>query len=123
MNQELYDYYMGKEEPNKSCLLVLRDIILEQDEHISESLKWSSPCFSYKNKMFCFLMIDKKLQVPYILMVEGHRLDFPELDQGNRTRMKVLPINPSEDLPIKAIEKILQSAIDLYRNGLIKTKS
>jgi hypothetical protein len=122
MNQELHDYYLKKEEPNKSCLLVLRDIILEQDENISKSLKWNSPCFSYKNKMFCFLMIDKKLKEPYILMVEGARIDFPELDQGTRTRMKVLNIDPNTDLPIELIENILQSAIDLYRNGVIKTK-
>lgn len=49
-------------------------------------------------------------------MVEGARLDFPELDQGNRTRMKVLNIDPEEDLPIKLIVNILQSALDLYRD-------
>ncbi|RYM34145.1 DUF1801 domain-containing protein [Brumimicrobium glaciale] len=123
MSQEPHNYYLKKEEPNKSCLLVLRDIILEQDENISESLKWNSPCFSYKNKMFCFLMIDKKLKEPYILMVEGARIDFPELDQGTRTRMKVLNIDPNTDLPIDLIENILQSALDLYRNGVIKTKN
>ena len=122
MSQEIQDYYLNKEEPNKSCLLVLRDIILEQDENISESLKWNSPCFSYKNKMFSFLMIDKKTKEPYLLMVEGLRLDFPELDQGNRTRMKTLAIDPNLDLPIELINSILQSAIELYRNGTIKTK-
>ncbi len=122
MNENLHDYYMNKEEPNKSCLLVLRDIILEQDENVSESIKWNSPCFSYKNRMFCFLMIDKKTNEPYLLMVEGIRLDFPELDQGNRTRMKTLAVDPTKDLPIKTIEKILQSALDLYRNGVVKVK-
>lgn len=123
MNQQLQEYYLNKEEPIKSCLLVLRDIIIEQDEHISESIKWSSPCFSYKKKMFCFLMTDKKTKQPYILMVEGNRLEFPELDQGTRTRMKVLNIDPTKDLPIELIKDILQSAIDLYRMDVIKTKS
>src|SRR5690554_7337932 len=68
MNEKLHDYYMNKEEPNKSCLFVLRDIILEQDEQITESIKWNSPCFSYKNRMFCFFMIDKKTNQPYLLM-------------------------------------------------------
>lgn len=122
MNEKLHDYYMNKEEPNKSCLFVLRDIILEQDEQITESIKWNSPCFSYKNRMFCFLMIDKKTNKPYLLMVEGLRLDFPELDQGNRTRMKTLNIDPTKDLPIKTIERILDSALDLYKKGIIPTK-
>jgi hypothetical protein len=122
MSEQLYNFFLNKSELNKICLFVLRDIILEQDEHVSESIKWNSPCFSYKNKMFCFLMVDKKTDQPYILMVEGIRLDFPELEQGNRTRMKVLYINPAKDIPIKKIENILQSALDLYRDGVIKTK-
>jgi len=122
MMQEPHVFYFKSAEPNKSCLLVLRDIILEQDEHITESIKWNSPCFSYKNKMFCFLMIDKKNNKPYILIVEGHRLDFPELEQGNRTRMKSLSINPNKDIPIKKLEKILQTTLDFYRSGVVKTK-
>jgi hypothetical protein len=122
MSEQLYNFFLNKSELNKICLFVLRDIILEQGEHVSESIKWNSPCFSYKNKMFCFLMVDKKTDQPYILMVEGIRLDFPELEQGNRTRMKVLYINPAKDIPIKKIENILQSALDLYRDGVIKTK-
>lgn len=122
MNEKLQDYYLKLEEPNKSCMLVLRDIILEQDENVSETRKWNSPCFCFKNRMFCFLMIDKKTKEPYVLMVEGARLDFPELDQGKRTRMKVLNIDPNKDLPIELIEDIFQGALDLYRNGVIKTK-
>lgn len=122
MSRDKHDFYFNIEEPNRSCLLVLRDIILEQDEHVSESIKWNSPCFSYKNKMFCFLMIDKKTKEPYVLIVEGHRLDFPELEQGTRTRMKSLSINPNKDIPIKMVEKILQTTLDLYRNSVVKTK-
>lgn len=122
MNDNLQSYYLRKEEAIKSCLLALRDVILEQDEHVSETRKWNSPCFCYKNKMFCFLMVDKKNNYPYLLMVEGARLDFPELVQGNRTRMKTLAVDPTVDIPIKTIERILNSALDLYRKGIIPTK-
>lgn len=122
MNENLQDYYLNLEEPNKSCMLALRDIILEQDDNVRETRKWNSPCFCYKNRMFCFLMVDKKLQEPYVLMVEGHRLDFPELIQGDRKRMKTLPIDPNADLPIDLINSILQNAVEFYRNGTIKVK-
>jgi len=55
-------------------------------------------------------------------MVEGKHLDHPALKQGDRTRMKVLYVNPHKDLPIKTIENILQKALDLYRSGIIKIK-
>lgn len=122
MIEQLHDYYLNKEEPNKSCLFALRDIILNQDINITEMQKWGMPCFCYKKKMFCYLWIDKKTDKPYILMVEGKYLDHPDLEEGNRTRMKILRINPNKDLPIKIIESILQKALDLYRTGIIKLK-
>ena len=122
MIEELHNYYLNKEEPNKSCLLALRSIILAQDTNITETQKWGMPCFCYKKKMFCYLWTDKKTNEPYILMVEGKYLDQPELEEGNRSRMKILKINPNNDLPIKTIETVLQKALDLYRNGTIKIK-
>jgi hypothetical protein len=33
----------------------------------------------------------------------------------NRSRIKIFLINPAEDIPIKKIQEILNSAIELYR--------
>lgn len=122
MNQELDTYYLNKSEPNRSCLLTLRDIILRQDENVSETRKYGMPCFCYKKKMFCYLWTDKKTDEPYILMVEGKHLNHPQLEEGNRSRMKIFRINPNEDLPIDTINKLLNSALNLYKNGVIKVK-
>lgn len=122
MAEELHNYYLNKEEPNKSCLLALRSIILEQDPDITETRKWGMPCFCYKKKMFCYLWTDKKTDRPYILMVEGKHLDHPELEEGDRSRMKIFNVNPDKDLPVETIEDMLQKALDLYRTGIIKIK-
>ena len=122
MVEQLHNYYLNKEEPNKSCLLALRSIILDQDTNVTETQKWGMPCFCYKKKMFCYLWTDKKTDEPYILMVEGKYLDYPELEEGERSRMKIFRVNPNKDLPIKTIENILQKALDLYRKGTIKIK-
>lgn len=122
MIEELYNYYLGQEEPQKSCLLTLRDIILKQDTDISETVKYGMPCFCYKKRAFCYLWIDSKTNEPYILFVEGNSLDIPELETGNRSRMKILRINPIEDLPLTLIVSSLNEALDLYRNGTIIIK-
>jgi hypothetical protein len=122
MFTELQNFYLKKEEPNKSCLLALRSIILDQDNNITETQKWGMPCFCYKKKMLCYLWTDKKTDEPYILMVEGKYLDHPELEEGKRSRMKIFRVSPNKDLPIKTIESILQEALDLYRTGEIKIK-
>ncbi len=122
MLDKLQNYYLNQKEPNKSCLLALRSIILDQDTDITETQKWGMPCFCYQKKMFCYLWTDKKTDEPYILMVEGQRLDHPKLETGDRSRMKIFRINPTDDLPIEAIMEILKQALDLYRTGVIKTK-
>lgn len=120
MIREIDRYYYSKEEPVQGCLLTLRSIILEQDPEISETRKWSMPCFTYKKKMFCFLWTEKNTNEPYILMVEGNSLNHPLLEKGERSRMKILRIRPSADIPIKTVKTILNDALDLYRKGTIK---
>lgn len=113
-------YYLDKEEPNRSCLLALRSIILQQDAHITETRKYGMPCFCYRKKMFCYLWTDKKTDEPYILMVEGKHLDHPLLEEGNRSRMKIFRVDPNADMDIGTIIWLLNTALDLYRNGIIK---
>lgn len=115
------NFYLTKEEPNKSCLLALRSIILKHDVQIIETQKYGMPCFCYKNKMFCYLWVNKKTNEPYLLFVEGKHLNHPSLETGNRARMKTFPINATKDIPKETIVLLLKNALDLYRNGIIKT--
>lgn len=100
----------------------MRDIVRKADEEVEETIKYGSPCFVYRGRAFCYLWKDKKTNEPYFLMVEGMRLDHPMLEAGDRKRMKILRVSPSEDLPVEAINSVLNEALDLYRNGLIETK-
>ena len=121
MIREIDRYYYEIDEPARSCLLALRSIILEQDPEVVETRKWSSPCFTFRKRMFCFLSTYKKSGDPYLLFVEGIRLTHPSLEAGNRKRMKILRVDPEKDLPLRTIQSILKDALDLYRNGVIKT--
>ena len=109
------DFYIDKDEPNKSCLLTMRNIILNCDKDITETRKYGMPCFCYKGKMFCYLWVDKITTEPYFLFVEGKRLKHPELEIGNRSRMKIFRINARKDLPLKTISLILNDALELYK--------
>ena len=73
--------------------------------------------------MFCYLWVHKKYQLPYIGIVEGKKLDHPDLIIEKRSRMKIMLFDPNKDLPIMTIEAILQQAINLYKTGKIKLKN
>lgn len=119
--KEIDQFYHKTEEPNKSCFIALRKLILEQDPLLTETIKYGMPCFCYKKKICCYLWKDKKTHWPYILFVEGKLLNEKELEKGNRSKMKTFSVNPSEDLPLETIERLLQCALDLYRSGTIKS--
>jgi len=45
MLSELDQFYVEKEEPFRSCMLGLRDIILSIDDHITAEWKYKLPFF------------------------------------------------------------------------------
>ena len=114
MYQTPEEFYLDKQEPVQSCLYALRDIILGWNGELRETLKYGMPCFVYRKKQFCYLWTDKKTGEPYLLMVEGNRINHPALVQGDRKRMKILPVDPAKDIPVDTITQILDKALTFY---------
>lgn len=108
MDQELF---LRLSEENRACLLALRQIILKSDVAISETKKYGMPCFIYKNKALCYLWFDAKTKEPYILFVDGNKLNHPFLESGGRKRMKILRVDAKKDLNVKVITNVLSTAL------------
>jgi Domain of unknown function (DU1801) len=123
MVNDLDNFYLQQEEPVKSCLLALREIILAQDKDITVAWKYGMPFFCYKGKMFCYLWVHKKLHQPYLGIVEGKHIHHPELVMEKRSRMKTMLFDAGKDLPIKTIKAIIKEAVGLYKTGVVKLKA
>jgi len=115
MLRPIDNYFLQKEEPVKSCLQFLREHILKQDIHITEAWKYGMPFFCYNGKMFCYLWVHKKWLQPYIGIVEGKKINHPDLIVEKRARMKILLLDPNKNLPMKKINAILKDVISLYK--------
>jgi len=116
------NFYISRNEPNKSCFLALREIILAAHSEIHETVKYGMPCFCFKNKAMCYLWKNKKTNEPYVLFVEGKLLEHPKLEQGDRKRMKVFRVNPNADIDIESLSVCLELALNLFLAGTIQTK-
>ena len=114
MLEELDHWYDSKEEPNRSCLQAMRYWILEFDQDIAEAWKYRMPMFTYKGKMFCYLWLDKKTNLPYLGIVKGEYINHPMLKQEKRKKMKVLDLSPEQDFPLDTISEIFQEAMKHY---------
>lgn len=108
---EIDNFSPNQLEPNQSCLMALREIILSQNEYISEVWQYQMPFFFYQDKRFCYLWVDKKTNQPYLGVVDGNQINHPDFIQEKRAKMKIMQFDPAEDLPIETIEEVLQMAI------------
>jgi hypothetical protein len=110
----LDNYFLQHAEPTKSCMQFMREHILKLDDNIAETWKYGMPIFCYKGKMMCYLWVHKKLLLPYLGIVEGKRIDHPDLIIEKRARMKILLIDPNKDLPMALIDGILTDVLQIY---------
>jgi len=107
-------YFLYKEEPEKSYLLALREIILAYNKNITPAWKYGMPFFCYKGKMFCYLWTHKKYKQPYIGFVEGNKMHHPQLIQEKRARMKIILLDPNKDIPLRTIRALLKETLAIY---------
>jgi len=111
--QEIDSFYLNLPEPNRGCMLSLRHILSNCHPDITQEWKYRLPFFYLRGKMFCYLWVDKKTKHPYIGFTDGGKMSHPLLVQGDRKRMKILLIDPEEDVPIKTLQKVLDEALEL----------
>lgn len=115
MLRPIDNYFLQKEDPIKSCLQFLRNFILNQDEHFTEKWQYGMPFYYYKDKRICYLWVHKKYQQPYLGIVEGKKINHPDLLQEKRAKMKILMIDPVKNIPVKKLNQILKELLSFYK--------
>ena len=118
MLREIDTYFVQQNDPVKSCLQALRGYILQFDENITEVWRHNMPFYNYNGKRFCYIWLHKKKAQPYIGLVDGKSIIHPTLIAEKRSRMKILLIDPNEDLPLNTINLILLMAINLVEKNI-----
>ncbi len=116
MLRPIDNWFLQQEEPAKSCLEFLRIHIPSIDNRITEEWKYGLPFYYINGKMLCYLWTNKKTGQPYIGFADGNKMDFPELIQEKRSRMKIFMIDAEKDLPVKKITLLLKVAIEILES-------
>lgn len=115
MLRPIDQYFLKQEEPLKSTLIYLRDYIIACDKTFREKWEYSMPFYYYGDKRICYLWVHKKWNQPYLGIVEGNRNLHPDLIAEKRAKMKILLLDPFQDLPLSKIRDILGTAISFYK--------
>ena len=76
---------------------------------------YNMPFYCYKGKMFYYLWINKKTNQPYVGVVDGYKMNHPVLVADKRSRMKIIPLDAGDDIPVEIINEILKMAIEFHQ--------
>ena len=123
MLRPIDEYFSALPEPQKSCMEYLRMLLSGYNIDLTEEWKYRMPMYYYKGKMFCYLWIHKTHKYPYIGFIDGLLMDEPLLIQEKRARIKILPIDPLQDIPVETITELLSEATALRDNSTPKNKT
>lgn len=112
MLNPLENYFLQQPEPHQSCMIYLRSWLKDQGR--TELYKFSTAFYNYKEEMFCYLSVRAKDKKLYIGFVKGYKMKHPSLKKEGRKQIKVVYLNPDEDLPLKTLKEVISEAKQLY---------
>ncbi len=111
MLNQLDNFFFSLDEPERGCLLFIRQFILDHDPDISEQWKFNTPFFYYKGKWMCYIPYNRKTKVIYISFVNGNKITHKKLLSEGRKQTKVFYLDANKDVDIKSLKNILSLAI------------
>lgn len=111
MLNQLDNFFFSLDEPERGCLLFIRQFILKHDPGISEQWKFNTPFYYYKGKWMSYISFHKKTKVIYIGFVHGYKLKHKKLLSEGRKQVKVFYLDPNKDLDIRSLRSIFAQAI------------
>jgi hypothetical protein len=104
-------YFQKQHEPARSTLIWLRDHIKKQHAELDEKWRYGMPFFDLDGRMFCYLWCASSTGTPYIGFVDGAIIEHPALVQGDRKRMKIFQVDPTQDAPMEMLNEVLACAV------------
>jgi hypothetical protein len=107
------NYFITLDEPHRSCLLYLRNFILQFSDKITEERKNNTPFYYVNGKWFAHISYHPKTKEIHVSFVDGNKIEHPKLVSEGRKKMKIFYIDPSVDIDIKSLNTIMKMAISL----------
>jgi hypothetical protein len=101
-NPDVDIWFEEKQHPLEEAMQTVRDVALAADPRITESIKWSTPTYSYKGNIFSFNPAKKFVS---LLFHTGAQIpgDHPGLE-GDTETARVMRFGDVEDVRARADE-------------------
>ena len=103
-NPEVDAWFEAKQHPMEAAMQAVRKVTLEADSRITESIKWSTPTYSYQGNIFSFNPAKKFVS---LLFHTGAQIpgDHPALE-GDTETARVMRFSDDDDVERRAGELV-----------------
>ena len=100
---EVDSWFSVLDHPLKEAMLLVRQVVLEADQRLSESIKWSSPTFAFKGNLASFQ--PKAKQFVSLMFHRGSEIpgDHPGLD-GDAPLVRIMRFRDEADVEARRAE-------------------
>lgn len=118
INPKVDEYLQKKNHPMTAEIQRVREIILETDSSVEETIKWSSPTFMYKGNIASFFMNAKKFVS--LMFHKGAMIpDGQGLLEGDGKESRVARFTSLDDIEKKkgALQEVIRAWISLQDNN------
>lgn len=113
MKDLLNNNFFSSTEPQRSCLLFLRDFILGYSNNVSEKWSNNTPFYYLKKKSLCFISYDPKTKIIYISFTKGFLITHKALVSEGRKKARIIYVDPEKDIDLKTLKQVFDMACSL----------
>lgn len=100
----------------RKIALQARDIFIQADSDIIESIKWSQLTFSYKKSNFAFIYTYPKAEYMNIGFFYALSLSDPDqLFEGSGKSMRHIKVYPGNEIPVEQLIRWIEETIRLLK--------
>ena len=106
-------WFENYDNPQKSLVMAVRDVVLEADPRVGECIKWQAPTFTYRGNIASFFPKSKK-HVSLMFHTGATLPDPLGILEGSGETSRSLKIADHEDLASKtpALQRLVRSWVD-----------
>ena len=103
----LEDYFEALPEDYREVMLVVRDYLRAAPYGFEEKYKWDTPTYYAGGRYVCYLYYRPKARRAYLGFGRAAGIAHPLLLAEGRAQIRILVLDPGEDVPLRAIGEVL----------------
>ncbi len=109
-DEEIKTYVERLTDFQKEVVLAIREIVLQTDPRMKESIKWGSIAFHHKKNICGFRVAKDHIT---LLFMEGASLRIPNILEGNGAKARTYKVSDVQKIDSESLSNLVKESLEL----------